>query len=437
MAYPKKSRFVPAAVLLAGLLAACGSNDSGSPAASASLRMVNVTGQDLVLGLSGTTYLPNVLPDTLDTDGNAAGYVSVAQGSYAETISQNPPNASGALAPLAQNVVLYSGDSYTTLAFQTGGQIYATTLSDDVALPAAGSALLYVDYATGVSDQVDVYVLTGTTVPSGPPRQPFQGVEGLSAPVTLAPGSYNVVVTTAGDPSDIRLSLSGIALASTEVATLALTSTAGGSLVDGTTIVQGGAVTFHPSTSARVRILNAMPYSTSSPVSDVSVTVGTTALAPAQNYVPTAYSLVPAGSSVSAIGVTTSGVTVMPAGLPANTFVAGHDYSVLVYGMASAPLAEVIEDDNQLIAGSASVRIVDGTSLSGLALIVGTQQVADPVESYVPSAYAGVGVQPAADVQVVGGGYDQTVTGVTFKANHVYTVFLFSPDLPPLINQDR
>ena len=79
-----------------------------------------------------------------------------------------------------------------------------------------------------------------------------------------AGGTYRIRVTGAGNPSDLRLDIPQVILLNQRVATVILTPTAGGTLANGSVLIEqgsdgtGGLYSATPNTNARVRLVAAV-----------------------------------------------------------------------------------------------------------------------------------------------------------------------------------
>lgn len=429
------------------VLTACGSGSTTTPAL---IRLVNASTVNSTLELSlNETYNTAATPATPNS-AIASAYVSVPPGTYTESVFAT---SGVGLSSGTQNVGLGTGQSYTTIAYNRGSGVYFATITDDLSTPPTGEAT--VDFANISPDigQVDIYVLQTTAA------NPITSLTGLTATISslsqvsqaivLNAGTYDVFVTPAGSPSDIRLHLTSLPFVSGQIATIALTSTQGGALVNGVLINQGGSGQNVPNTQARVRVFSALPVSADAGV-EVSIpgatAVGSTAPASGGNlplvYAPTHTVYVPvdlaSGASTQISSVTVNGVAV--SGLPTTALTSGGDYTVLVYGTVASPLVAVFSDDNQLISNQPSVRVINAavTAPGGINMIVNTIEDAETVAYGAASPYSGVPNAGGStdSVLVIGSGYNQSTT-TSLVSGSVYTVFVYDPAQPPLVFLDN
>ncbi len=429
----KKILLSVAGALMATVLTACGSGNA--VIIPANIRMVNATNSVLTLALNGSGFIGNVPAES------SSGYGPAPPGTYTQSVA----SASGIVASSTNTLGLGTGQYYTTLAYQRDNVVYSATYPDNQALPSPGYASLNIANVSPDAGSLDIYLVPHpfTTLAGLSPT--FQSVQGLSTAAALAatnpgaspPIAYDVVVTGAGKPSDLRLTLANPNFASQQEYTLALTSTTGGALVNSVLIPQGINVpsnAFIPATQARVRVMSALPVANSLPV---VATAGGVALPTDYAPTPTYYQLVAGGSTVTALTVGGAAVT-----LPTDTFAAGGDYTILVYGSASAPVAKVLVDTNQVISNFASIRVVNAavTGSTGVTLFVNGSLAASNVlygTDGAPAAYTGVTPASGASLQLIGGGYNQTATGISLVTGSVNTVLVYDATLPPLIISDR
>ena len=208
-----------------------------------------------------------------------------------------------------------------------------------------------------------------------------------------AGGTYRIRVTGAGNPSDLRLDIPQVTLLNQRVATVILTPTAGGTLANGSVLIEegpdgtGGVYSATANTSARVRLLAAVTNGASVSATAVSASasasfgIGTNVVAPAV----ATYVSVP---SDSALNVTVNGVAVAA---PVGTLAPGSDTTLMVYGNAGSPTAKLIADDNHLPTASNSykLRLINGLTGAAVPLTMDVNflPVASNVQPGAASAY--------------------------------------------------
>ncbi|HYA66154.1 MAG TPA: DUF4397 domain-containing protein [Burkholderiaceae bacterium] len=421
-----------AGAIVACLLTACGSSSSTTPA---DIRLVNTTGTSVTMTLNGG-YALTVNSNSL------SGYEQVPPGTYTSSVS----SVNGSLNPSSQTVELGTAEAYTSIAYARGTSVYSSTITDNLAVPAIGYATLDVANISPDAGQLDVYLLAPGTTSLSPGNSPnFSSVafQTQSTAATFTAGSWNVIVTGAGDQSDVRLTLIGsagagaITLTSQQVGTLALTDTPGGTLVNAFVITQGvgGTVTAYPNTAARLRVLSAV---TTTPPSAVVLTTTAGTVLPTV-YAPneSGYVLVTAGDTIATITVAGTAIAI-----PAGAFAAGNDYTVLVYTSATnVSTAALLTDNNELSGVSSEVRVINGavTPVDGVSVNYGGVPIATGVFLGDASAYTGVKPSASAILSVNGSGYSYVGAQPPFDppVASVFTIFVSSSSSAVSIFRDR
>ncbi|MGC3982523.1 MAG: DUF4397 domain-containing protein [Steroidobacteraceae bacterium] len=357
----RRSLFSWAFILFAALLcSACGGSDDSSSSSSSNtyVRLVNATQvNNLKLTVSSTTSASGI------SSGSASDYASMTAATYSAIVSVDD----GSLSTSSSTSLTMSADTYySVVAYARGGQIKLLILTDTVSTPATGFAALTIANAGTDAGNVDVYTVSPGTSVTSDMSPTFSSVSAGSSSLTnsISAGTYDIVVTASSKPNDVRLTMSSVTLTSTEVATLTLTSTSGGSLVDGAMIQQKGAVQLYPANKARVRVVAAFAAGTANPT--VAASIGGTTLNSVTAPSIGTYTLVPANSSTYTVGV--NGVTLGT--LPSQIFASGGDYSILVFGTdVNSASVEVLTDNNQLPSSGAKIRLINGAvSTAGISL---------------------------------------------------------------------
>lgn len=419
-------RWTIALFLAAVLLAACG---GGADRTKAQVRLVNASSgyAGLDLRVDNELRQGNVAP------GNTASYVEADPG---KTFTLHNAGASTSLLSLVPSVS--ARRYFTVLAYGPLGALKQVVLDDNAGAPDTNRALLRVVNAAPDAGAVDVY-LTGSdeTLAASVPRQASAAVDAVGSFITVNSGSYRLRVTAAGSKTDLRLDVPALTLASREVATLVISATRGGVLVQALLLSQQGPITALAPTQARVRVASGL-----ADAGIASLRVGGTALfanvtAPAV----TGYALVPAGMQAVVVGVNGTN-------LPSQTreLVVGADYTLLVYGSPAAAATAWLTDDNTLPTdrARAKMRLVNGVvGLTGLlSLSADFAPVADNVAPGEASSYGLVDATTTGRVAVTAAGMGRPLfdaTDQTFSAAANYTVFLVgSPSaLVGIVRKDR
>ena len=415
------------------LLSACGNDD----AQEGDVRMINATSEYTSLDL----YTENSDgSDNLVVSGTAAGtasaYTGVDRGSY--TFQVKSSSGAGTAATVAGTVT--KTDHFSVVTSLTGGTATATFLTDEETSPASGNAKLRIfNAASGEAPSVDVYLSTNAcdalTVTDTPFASAVTGLQTAYSQLTAGStgSTWNVCVFANGDTTTLLLDIPALTLKNQEIATLILTHTAGGVLLNGAVLDQQGAMTPYTSTLARVRV--AADATVGGTGGLVTVTINGNAIT-TQAASPSvgSYVTIPSCALTTSIivdGVTTNGVT-----LPAAT--AGSDYTLLVTGSQSNPAATLITDDNTpststtqqvkarvingVNGGSGTVSAtVDAKTLGNAAFGAASPYVTLVATTGTSTVLPSIGTTPA------------TLVNQSFTASEVYTVFIWGNAGAPVL----
>ena len=415
------------ALAATALLAACGGG--GADRTKAQVRLVNAS--------SGYAQLDWRVDDQLRQ--GAVAYGDTASYAEADPGKTNTLSRAGTgTALLTFNPGVSERKHYTLLAYGPQGGLKQLLLDDNAGAPADNRSQLRVVNAAPDAGALDVY-LTGAadTLAESVPVQSGAAVDAVGAWLTVNSGSYRLRVTATGSKTDLRLDVSGLALASKQVVTLVLSPATGGVLVQGLVLSQQGAIAALAPTQARVRVVAGLADTGS-----VNLRVGGAAVLSNVNApAVTPYTLVPAGEQAVVVSVNGSaqpGSSV--------TLTAGADYTLLVYGAAAAAQVRWLGDDNNLPSDRtrAKLRLVNAVEgLSGpLSLSADFAPVADGVAAGTASAYGGIDTTTTAQLSVSAAGTAAPVFSAvdqTFVAAANYTVFLVGSATGPvgIVRKDR
>jgi hypothetical protein len=414
-------------------LSACGGG--GGSSGTASVRLANATSTHASLDLlaNGAAAVTATPTDTV------SAYVGVVSGGPSLQVNDSATNtALGTIAP-----TLVNGAHYVVVAYDSGGTLHTTVIGEDVVAPAAGTSSLRIIDAASDAGAIDVYVTdpaTDITTLSTPSFTfPLATTLQTSQFLSFAPGTYRIRVTGSGNPSDLRLDIPSVTLASQEVGSVILTPSVGGTLVNGAVLAEQAAYTAARNPNARVRLAAAV-----TPGATVTANAGGTAISPGNVLAPAvgAYAVIPA---TAAINVSVNGASV---GAPATTLTAGSDATLLVYGSAAAPTTTLIADDNHLPASSSNFKLRLLNGLTGAAqpleLDAAFAVVASNVTPGTASSYALV---PSSTVLGLNVFSLTTLTSfynnqaLSIPGNAVYTLFILGDATPsavvPLLRKDR
>jgi len=230
----------------------------------------------------------------------------------------------------------------------------------------------------------------------------------------------------------VRLQVPSISLPALQTATMIVTATSGGTLVNGMMAIQNGAVTNYPGTNARLRVVSGITGVNSTTPSNVAAYRDGLQLLDPSLTSPAigTYVTVPPGSQSSdPITVTVNGSSYTVTDTTA--MVAGGDYTLLLWGTPSAIQNKLIADDNRLptTAGTAKFRLTNALTnqSGGLNLAVNYSPLVTnvlPGNSGVPAQALTVS-SVSVDLQVQAGSkvlYE--VPTLTVQQNSVYEVMM-------------
>ena len=413
------------ATLSTTLLAACG---SGSSAGSTTVRTINLSSDLASLDL----YIGGNKQFSAQASGVLSNYITLEANTYTINV-----NSAGNVSALFTNTYTLSKDAhFTTVVWGPQAALHVSALPEDydTSTITAGNAQLRVLNATVETGPVDIFLTApGADLTAGPAfisSVPSGTLTGFF-PIAAATGSsYELRITSQGNPKDIRLDIGAVSLTAGTYQTLVITAGVGATLVNGQIIVQQGVVTPLVNAQSRVRFAASLDSNGS-----VAVTVGGTSLAPGAliNSAQSAYTSVSAGNVPLVITVNGTPLVTTPQAL---TLAAGTDYTLLVYGPPSNPQLSILVDDNRLplLAGRTKIRVVNGAgAVDAVAMTVDNVL---PVEtSYVAagtsSAYAQINSDSAATITVGSATYplfytSPAVRGDQLLGQAVYTMFILS-----------
>ncbi len=371
------------AVILAGFsvfVAGCGGGGSSS-GGSAGWRVVN---------LSNDISPVDVYANTTKTQTGVAldsvtPYQAINVDSYTLKVTASNDTAS----VLASTFTFSPSKDKNYSAIITGrsGSARLATLLDDedTSGTAVGTARVRVYNASPESGPIDVYITNVADIAEVTPNISGLGAASVSGFRDVSAATYRLRVTGAGDPNDVRLDVPGLVLASKEASTLVISAGVSGQLANAAKIVQGGGVTPLKNTQARVRVVAGVVSSAL-----VSVSVGGTEVVSGGQRSPSLGSYARIESQAGANQPVALSVNGTPVTSFSRSFVAGGDYTVIVYGTTAAPQIQVLTDDNRLPAtGRYRMRLVHvDSSLGGLTLQVDSQEL-DPVVDVQPGTTSG------------------------------------------------
>lgn len=422
--YKKAFAFILALSALA-VLSACGGkgdDDNGQ------VRLINATTDYASIDLyaSDSRVAAAVLQDT------ASGYVGLEPNSITFKLKR----ADSTVTSLSTSRSVSSGVSSSLIAYTTAGSVRTAFINDNDSAPTSGYAKLRVFNTSQEAGTIDVYLTSvGGSIDNVSAMTSSLSYEHFSGYTEFSRGSYRLVVTGTGDKTDLRLDLPSVTLADQQVATIILTTTPGGVLLNGLLVNQGGTVVAHKNPSARVRLVAGTTAN-----GTVAATLNGTVLSSGLRS-PTigAYTLVPAGTlsttlTVNGTAVNTSSMSASP----------GADLSLMVLGTPDAPQVSLLSDDNRPSTTSsyAKLRLVNGLNnlAGGITLTADYSAVATDLAFGSSSTPANVTASTTSRLEATSASSSlYLATDVTLQAQHNYTVFVLGDASAPqgFLRRDR
>jgi len=374
---------LPAVLVALAAVASLGGCSKGDDNADARSRLLNVSSGYQSLDLY-------VNEDDSDTDSIKASaiafaglseYNSVDSGTY--DIKFKRAGVSSTLLTLSDKK-LADDSNVTYVAFGAVGRFGVLELGEDVEEPDDNGRTKLQALNVSEAGAVDIY-LTESDVPLEDASPLYANVTAAGGMLTTDSGDFRLRVTGANDINDLRLDIPSITLNSKKVATLILSETRSGMLVDALLLPQQGSLTQFVNTKARVRAAVGI-----SSGSMASLRVGGVSIINGQGRgVISAYSQVEAGDA--AVTLVVDGAQV-PVGNQA--LVAGGDYTVLLWSDSTGTRASLIADDNHVPTSAADtkIRLLNGLSTQGvpLTLYVNFFPYAEATQLGTASAYSDV-----------------------------------------------
>ena len=434
-----------AAAITLPLLSGCGMDDAND----GHVRVLNATTDYSSIDLYTQDSSGN---DTLVVSGTAAGAISdynnVKHGSQTFEIQSGSSagNASSATGEVTTD------DHFTLVSYITGNTLDTVFLSEEESSPSSGKAKLRVlNGASTEAGNVDVYLsqnacnalsTTDTAFASGV-AGPTAGAAFTTAysQVTAASAgtSWNLCVTSGGDKSTVLLDIPTFTLKNQEIATLILTRTSGGVLLNAAQLDQQGALTPFTNSISRVRVVAdaASGATVSATVNGISLSGD--AVSPSINN----YIAVPSGAVTGTYEINDTPIS----GVSLAALAAGSDYTLFIGGTTAAPTVTLIQDNNTPSTSSSlpvEARVlngVNGTNVGTVTANAGGKQIGSNVAFGAASAYTAIqSFTGTATLTVTVGGVPQaTQTDQTFTSGDVYTILVYgdSPTPQIVISQDN
>jgi hypothetical protein len=227
----------------------------------------------------------------------------------------------------------------------------------------------------------------------------------------------------------MRLDIPSFTLTGGQNATVLLTPTVGGTLANGSVLVEQGSYSAFANTNVRIRVAAAVTSGASVTASAGGVTIASGLVSPAVG----AYTIAPAGA---ALNITVGGNSVAA---PAGSLAAGSDLTLLVYGPSGSASANLIADDNHLpsVVSNFKIRLLNGITgaATPLTLDANFGVVASNVLPGTASAYAVVGASVATRLDVISPSSPTPLyseSNLNVPGNAVYTLFMLGDAAAPI-----
>jgi Domain of unknown function (DUF4397) len=422
-----------AALSISLMLSACGGGSDSNK--QATLRLVNATSDvpamNLLMGSSSKL-------SSLDLDAMSSSF-SFDAGTYDTDLT----SGSSTVELLSGNRSYTESTHYTAVAWGTASALKMALLSDtsDASdAPDSGEAVVRVFNAATDAGTLDIYLSSASAdLDSVSPTVSGLTAGSLTSYASIAPGTYRLRVTGNGDKSDIRLDKSDVVIGNQARTSFVLQPGTSGVLVHALQFGYQSTLTALKNTQARVRLVAGVEGNGA-----VTASVGGTALnlglrSPSVG----GYVRVTAGST-QALSVAVAGVAQADR---AQTLVAGADYTVMVSGLAAAPLTTVLTDDNRLPSSSTrtKLRLVHGAyGQDALSLAVDYNALATGVAYGSGSTFSTVTANSEAIVEVssplvAAPLYSTASSTVNLQAQGVYSVFVLGGGTAPtgVLRKDR
>jgi len=410
------------------LLAGCGGSNN------AAIRVLNVsedyTGVNIYVGSTTTVATVADVPT-----GNLSSYSDVASGSQTLYFTEGSNLQTSALT--SETETFTTGEHRTYVTYGNTGEFAQFEIDESESAASGGNASIEVLDTANDAGNLDVYFTSSATLTGTTPNFTGLAVGKATAFTSVASGTYDLSVTGTGNSSDVRLQVPSVTLKSGEVATIVITESAGGYLVNAYLLPQQGALTTELNPDARVRVVNGLASG-----STASATIGSTVLATnvAADSIGT-YQMVPAGTDTVSVSVNGTAVS-----SPDQALAAGQDYTLLIYQGASGIQENWLVDINRLPpSGDASLRLVH--AMSGLtdpiSLAVDSVPTLTDVSAGEASSYdTSIAASTTAALSVTDATTSQQLfsqSPVTLSSQGVYTLFMFGSASSPIgtLNEDR
>jgi hypothetical protein len=406
-----------AVCLVALAVAGCKINTINSfPSHPASVRVLNLmVGTSIDVQIDGSPAFSNVTFQT-----------ATAYQSYDNKSTQFSVNFSGTTTQIGSFSFPLGGEQpYTLVVYGTPESAQMTLVSEVASAPVNGNVQLSVFNAAQNAPNVDIYIVTpGTDIANVDPNFFSVSYSGASLNLAFPPGTYQILMTTAGTKTVIYDS--GATAYQPNVAfSLIAYAVGSGALVNAAVLQSKGPYTTLNTIFTRVKALNASPGS--GPVNQL---LGTVPLNLGIQYLQSsAYTNTATGpTTVNFEAAATPGAVIASV---QGTLVPANDYTAVIAGTPGAQQAFLLQDTNTLpSSGGDRVRFVNASAGSNPvnAAIDGTALASNiafaTASPYVNTAAATVTIS---FTDAVTGAVLASQGGIVINANQTYSAYFLGP----------
>jgi len=413
-----KSTWYVAACAIALTLAGCG-HHSGGGSGDATTHALNA--------VVDAEPLDIYVDDNSKITGLAAGSTSAnfAPGLGTRKFTIKSSTTGSVLAEKSFSLV---NNNQALVIFGRRSAISLLVMSEDVSAPSSGKAKVRALNLSPEAPSVDVYVTT-TDVASTSPSLSGVAYGGATDYLEVTGGSSTLAYTTSG-AKDIRFQATGQNFAAGSSYTLVVFPSAGGQLVNGAILTNGGSGVFLANTQSRVKAVNSMADS-----SGVTFKAdGTTLLSNVPFTASSSYVTLATGNHV--LTTEASNVPGVTMASVSQNLAPARDYSMVAVGSAAAPGVIALADENYApAANTARVRFVHAAVGQGAVdVLVNFASQATNVTYGNASAYFALAPSLTYTITFAnpgGVGNLATLSNLEIDASNVYTVYLLGSAAAP------
>ena len=173
--------------------------------------------------------------------GNLSTYSGVASGSQTLYFTEGGNLQTDALS--SETETFTTGEHRTYVTFGNTGEFAEFEIDENESAASGGNASIEVLDTANDAGALDVYFTSSATLTGATANFTGLAVGKATSFTSVASGTYDLSVTGTGNASDVRLQVPNITLKSGEVATVVITESAGGYLVNAYVLPQQGALT--------------------------------------------------------------------------------------------------------------------------------------------------------------------------------------------------